>query len=186
MNNMSIMKQVRTATRGSRLAVFGGFLLGGLIPAASFLVAHNEVTSPTGSPAPFVIVLGGLMFSALTVFQWGRSAFQSTWKALGFVTLTEGVMVFSGQQALSVVCLAYLVVINGLATGCRLAIQDHEEAPVATPEPKPKPEPEPKEEAFIIIPPAPPEEEKPQPRRKRSRKPRIVVKARSKPRRKAA
>jgi hypothetical protein len=78
-------------------------------------------------------VLGGLVFSALTVFRWGRLAFGSPVKALGFVVLAEGVMTFCSTAWLSVVALGYLVLINAIATGCTIALGAVEGGSTAAP-----------------------------------------------------
>jgi hypothetical protein len=65
-------------------------LLGALVPSATFMVGHYELASWTEPKA--LIVMGGLVFSALTVFRWGRLAFGSPVKAFGFVVLAEGVV----------------------------------------------------------------------------------------------
>jgi VIT1/CCC1 family predicted Fe2+/Mn2+ transporter len=122
-----VVAQVRTAFADkNRLATFAGFLLGGLVPMATFFVAHFEVTGLLDPRA--LLVLGGLLFSAKTVYSWSRLAFQNASKALGFVVLVEGVMIFSATAWLSWVCLGYLVVINGIATGCLLSKGNKEEA----------------------------------------------------------
>ena len=41
------------------------------------------------------IVAGGLLYSAKTVYAWGKLAFHTAAKALGFVVLLEGVMILS-------------------------------------------------------------------------------------------
>jgi hypothetical protein len=64
--------------------------------------------------------LGGLVYSAKTVWQWGTVAFQNAFKALGFVILLEDVMVTSHIPWLSITALVYLMAINGIATGCNL------------------------------------------------------------------
>jgi hypothetical protein len=100
-----------------------GFLLGGFVPLASFFVAHYELTTdaPLYSQKAIYLVLGGLAYSAKTVWQWGRIAFRNALKAAGFVVLLEGVMVTSRIVWLSVAALVYLMVINGIATGCNLS-----------------------------------------------------------------
>ena len=49
-------------------------------------------------------------------------AFRARVKSAGFVVLLEGVMVFAQTQWLALAALAYLAAINGLATGCNLAL----------------------------------------------------------------
>jgi hypothetical protein len=108
----------------SRLATQLGFILGGVIPIATYLEAHCDLdtTRPLyAQPAAF-LVAGGLLFSAKTVFAWGKRAFRDGAKAAGFVLLLEGVMITSAVPVLPLVLLAILVAINGIATGCTLSL----------------------------------------------------------------
>jgi hypothetical protein len=125
-----VVRQVRLAfSRNNLLATCLGFLLGGFVPLASYVVAHYEVVA-SGSAKEILwallsqkgtyLVLGGLAYSAKTVFAWGRAAFHDSWKAIGFVVLLEGVMVTSSTHWLALASLAMLVGINGTATGCGL------------------------------------------------------------------
>jgi VIT1/CCC1 family predicted Fe2+/Mn2+ transporter len=120
---MNAVQQVRIALRPrNRLATLLGFTLGGFVPLASFFVAHYELTAATHlymQPSLY-LVLGGLAYSAKTVWQWGKIAFQNAFKAAGFVVLLEGVMVSSHIAWLSIAALVYLMGINGVATGCNL------------------------------------------------------------------
>jgi hypothetical protein len=125
-----ILAQIHIAARNPLPAVIGA-LLGALVPSATFVVGHYELTSWTEPKA--LIVLGGLVFSALTVFRWGRLAFSSMTKALGFVVLAEGVMTFSSTAWLSGVALGYLVLINAIATGCTIALGAVEDQQAAAP-----------------------------------------------------
>lgn len=119
--NLGIVDQTLIATRKENLgATFGGFLLGGIVPFVSYMVAHHDMVS-FWDPK-MLLVLGGLVFSFYTVNKWGQAAFQSKLKALGFVVLIEGTMVFSSIAWLSIVALVFLVVINGIATGVNLAL----------------------------------------------------------------
>jgi hypothetical protein len=97
-------------------------LLGGFVPLASFFVAHFELSAitPLYTQRALYLVLGGLAYSAKTVWQWGTLAFQNGFKAFGFVVLLEGVMVTSHILWLSIAALVYLMAINGIATGCNL------------------------------------------------------------------
>jgi uncharacterized membrane protein len=99
------------------LATLVGCVLGGFVPLASYVLAHL----PSPSTALWGLVVGGLLFSAKTVWQWGLLAFADPWKASGFVLLIEGVMVLSPVPWLAVTALALLVAINAIATGCTLA-----------------------------------------------------------------
>jgi hypothetical protein len=118
---LGVVEQVRRSFRAeNRLATLVGFILGGFIPVASWELAHCECKKLMSIPA--LLVIGGLMFSAKTVFDWGYQAF-GAWKAAGFVLLMEGVMVYSGNWTLNMVALGLLVFINGLGTGATLSLQ---------------------------------------------------------------
>lgn len=121
-----VVEQVATAIRPqNRLAAALGALLGGFVPVASYVVAHHEtdLAAPLWSQAGTWFVLGGLCYSALTVYQWARRAVGHSVKAAGFVLLLEGVMVASSTTWLGLVALAYLVAINAVATACSLALE---------------------------------------------------------------
>lgn len=114
---------IATAER-NRLATFLGFVLGGFVPIGSFVVAHSEIkVFDMAHIAPILIVLGGLAYSALTVYEWGAKAFENRLKALGFVFLIEGIMTLSSVVELSYAALALLVCINGISTGTKLALK---------------------------------------------------------------
>ena len=121
-----VVRQVRLAfSRRNLLATCLGILLGGFVPIATYFVAHYDVRTdlPLWVQSDVAIVLGGLTFSARTVFQWAALAFRSAFKALGFVVLAEGVMTLVHIHWLSIAALCYLVAINGVATGCNLTVQ---------------------------------------------------------------
>lgn len=121
---LGVVAQVRAAFRArNRLPALLGFLLGGFVPVACYVLAHAELTgAPVWTQPRAVLVLGGLLFSLRTVYAWGRLAFAESAKALGFCVLVEGVMVTAQTEWLAFAALAYLVAINGIATGCRLAL----------------------------------------------------------------
>jgi hypothetical protein len=121
---LGVVGQVRAALKPrNRLATTLGALLGGGVPMASWQLAHHEVdaTLPIYAQLPAWLVVGGLLFSALTVCQWAREAFGSPWKALGFTVLLEGILTFAHTPWLSVASVCYLVAINATATGVRLS-----------------------------------------------------------------
>jgi hypothetical protein len=123
---MGIVDQVKEAMRKqNRLATFAGVILGGFVPVASFTLAHFELRldgSFISQIPTLFIIAAGLTYSAKTVFDWARVAFKHPAKALGFCVLVEGVMTFAHTTWLSAVALALLVTINGVATGCNLAL----------------------------------------------------------------
>jgi hypothetical protein len=119
-----VVSQVRAALQPkNRLPTALGAVLGGGVPVATYVLAHREVvgSAPLYAQLPAWLVLGGLLFSALTVYGWAREAFGSGAKALGFAALLEGVLTCSATPWLSAGALAYLVAINAVATGVRLA-----------------------------------------------------------------
>lgn len=121
-----VVAQVQTALRReNRLATLLGFLLGGFVPLACYVVAHREISAdaPLYLQRALYLVLGGLAYSARTVWQWGAVAFRNAVKATGFVVLLEGVMVTSHVAWLGVAALVYLVAINGIATACNLVVR---------------------------------------------------------------
>src|SRR4051812_40016025 len=121
---LGVVSQVRLALKSrNRLPLMIGFLLGGFVPIACFWLAHHEQAAWSAAGARSLgLVTGGLMYSAVTVFQWARQAFVSAFKSVGFCVLVEGVMITSHTAWLALAALGYLVVINGVATGVTLAI----------------------------------------------------------------
>ena len=121
---LGVVAQVRRAfASGNRLAAFVGLLLGGFVPLAVFVVAHSESGTFKGHERAWLLVAGGLVYSALTVFEWARLAFTSVPKSVGFVVLVEGTMVTSTTHWLALTALGYLIGINGVATACTLGGQ---------------------------------------------------------------
>jgi len=124
-NSLGVVDQVRLASqRGNRLATFLGSLLGGFVPLATYVVSHQELdfTLPIWTQPKALLALGGLLYSAITVYRWGRMAFDGAVRALGFTVLLEGVMVFSSVGWLSHAALVYLIAINAISTGVTLAL----------------------------------------------------------------
>lgn len=120
----SVVEQVRMAfARKNRLATFLGFILGMFVPFATYFVAHQDTAV---NRLYWVLVAGGLLFSAKTVYEWTKIAFQSGAKAFGFCLIIEGVMTFSPNVYLGCAALALLAGINGIATGCILALNQRQ------------------------------------------------------------
>src|SRR5579872_3564187 len=89
---LPIVYQIKAVTsRKNRLPLLLGGMFGAFVPTASFYVCHLETSA---RPAMWFLVGAGLLYSVHTVFQWARVAFGNRTKALGFVVLLEGVMVF--------------------------------------------------------------------------------------------
>jgi hypothetical protein len=118
---LGVIDSIREAFKFENLlATTAGFILGGFVPLATFFVSHTEVDMSVRGIAMLFLVLGGLVFSAKTVWQWTSEAFGDPWKATGFVILLEGVMTLSTQMYLCVGALVLLTVVNGIATGVKL------------------------------------------------------------------
>ncbi len=117
------LAQLRAARRKPIAAVIGA--TAGLVPVGVYEVGHYELTSWSPLDCPkALIVYAGLLFSALTVLGWSTNMFGSKAKALGFTLLLEGIMMTSNAAWLTAIALAYLVLINAVANGCRLALRD--------------------------------------------------------------
>jgi len=122
--HLDVVGQVREAFARGPLATAFGALLGAGVPAGVYRMAHSELRAEWWVDPKAIIVLGGLLFSAVKVWTWGRAAFRSPYLATGFVLLTEGISVFSSQPCLSLGALAYLVAINSISTACTIALAD--------------------------------------------------------------
>lgn len=126
LDSMSVVDQVWLASRRDNIpATFVGFLLGGIVPLMSYMQAHHDVSKDWMTDPKSLLVIGGLIFSFYTVNAWGKAAFNSSLKALGFVVLVEGTMVFSSISWLAIVALVFLITINGIATGVALSLAVH-------------------------------------------------------------
>ena len=124
MKGPGILSQIRTA-REHPFAATMGALIGGVVPLGTYFVAHSGITHWMDYRVG--MVAGGLLFSCTTVVQWGRAAFDSWPKALGYVLLLESLLVASPYPWLGMLALAYLLGINATATACRIAHEDKPE-----------------------------------------------------------
>jgi hypothetical protein len=121
---VGVVGQIRFAfSKGAYLGTTIGLVLGGSVPVGAYVICHNELSSAEGWrwTALLLLVLGGLLFSAKTVWQWAAAAFQDAWKASGFVVLLEGIMVLAETTWLSWGALGLLIAINGIASGVTLS-----------------------------------------------------------------
>jgi hypothetical protein len=117
---LGVVDQVRKSMqKHNRLAMVAGAILGGFVPTASFEIARYEVQA---NPAMYILVTGALIYSAMSVYDFAKVAFKHPAKALGFVVLLEGVLVFAKSLPLSYAGLALLVAINAIAAGNALAL----------------------------------------------------------------
>ena len=126
------LAQLRAARRKPVAAIIGA--TAGLVPVGVYEVGHHELTSWSPIECPkAMIVYAGLLFSALTVLGWSTNMFGARAKALGFTLLLEGIMMTSSAGWLTAIALTYLVLINAVANGCRLALRDGEPAAIDWP-----------------------------------------------------
>lgn len=106
----SILSQLR-GLRSQWLATGIGCVVGAIVPVLVYRIAHHHVSA---APALWLIVAGGLLFSASSVYGWGLKLFGGAWyKALGLTLLIELSTVFiEGWE--SYVALSVLCVINAV------------------------------------------------------------------------
>ena len=123
---VDVVTQLECAIRRPQATLIGA-LVGGLVPWFARTLAHDQLPATwsagnTGlALVMLAVVLGCAVFSAITVYKFGRATFGDTRKALGFVLAIEGVMLVS-TGATSNVALAVLIAINALANGAAIAL----------------------------------------------------------------
>jgi hypothetical protein len=98
-----------------------------VVPWFARTLAHEQVPAAWSAgnfslvAIMVAVVLGCAIFSALTVYKFGRAAFGDAGKALGFTLALEGVMLVSSGGT-SVAALVVLIAINALANGSVIAL----------------------------------------------------------------
>jgi hypothetical protein len=123
---VDIVSQLECASRYPQATLIGA-LVGGLVPWFARTLAHEQLPAAWSNGSHglaivmLVVVLGCAVFSALTVYKFGKATFGDNRKAIGFTLAIEGVMLVS-QGATSVVALAVLILINALANGSAIAL----------------------------------------------------------------
>ena len=121
-----VVTQLECAVRNPHAALIGA-AIGGLVPWFGRTLAHDQVPAAwsDGNTAlvavMLAVVLGCALFSALSVYKFGKAAFGDSKKALGFVLALEGVMLVT-TGATSTVALAVLILINAVANGSVIAL----------------------------------------------------------------
>lgn len=123
---LSFVEKVKMAThKNKRVAFILGAIAGGFVPVASYCIAHLQIPQAEGfiSFVSWLMVIGGLIYSALSVYDFGKQAFGSSAKAVGFVMITELVLVFGQLEWLCYGALAILVGINSVIAGVNLAME---------------------------------------------------------------
>lgn len=133
-HSIPITVQIATALhKQNRLATALGALLGGIVPVMVFHVSHDLPGLPVTCFQFYFLLgmaIGGCMFSAKSVYQWGFLAFnRDKMKAVAFALLLEGMLIMSGMRDTTVmhwlgyVALAYLVMVNAINSGCGIACE---------------------------------------------------------------
>ena len=121
-----VVTQLECAARNPHAALIGA-AIGGLVPWFGRTLAHDQIPAAWSAGSTslvlvlIAVVLGCALFSALSVYKFGKAAFGDSRKALGFVLALEGVMLVS-TGATSTVALAVLVLINAVANGSVIAL----------------------------------------------------------------
>lgn len=120
-----VVSQLACAIKHPQATVIGA-AIGGIVPWFARTLAHSEVPAMWSGNRTIALVmigviLGCAVFSALTVYKFGRAAFGDPRKALGFVLALEGVMLVS-QGTTSQVALIVLILINALSNGSVIAM----------------------------------------------------------------
>ena len=121
-----VVTQLECAIRNPHAALIGA-VIGGLVPWFGRTLAHDQVPAAWSAGSTSLalvmvaVVLGCALFSALSVYKFGKAAFGDTRKALGFVLALEGVMLVSTGPT-STVALAVLILINAVANGSVIAL----------------------------------------------------------------
>jgi hypothetical protein len=121
-----VVTQLECAFRNPRAALIGA-LIGGLVPWFGRTLAHDQIPAAWSAGNQslvlvlIAVVLGCALFSALSVYKFGKAAFGDSRKAIGFVLALEGVMLVS-HGATSTVALAVLILINAVANGSVIAL----------------------------------------------------------------
>ena len=118
---MTVIQQLRRAfARGARLAAVVGFSVGSLFPVLSFVLIHHEVSE---HPISWVFVVGALIMSFSSVYNWFTAAYSSKVKGFGCALALEGVMTFCHIFWLSIICLSVLVFVNAVSSACAFQIR---------------------------------------------------------------
>jgi hypothetical protein len=121
-----VVTQLECAIRRPQATLIGA-LVGGIVPWFARTLAHDQLPAAFSAghtalaAVMLAVVLGCALFSAITVYKFGRATFNDTRKAFGFVAAIEGVMLVS-TGATSNVALFVLILINALANGSAIAL----------------------------------------------------------------
>ena len=131
--DLSVIDQIRTSFQLQNwLPLLVGVVLGGAAPSLTYTVSHllhpisHEEALNTWSAWINVwtpVVVAGLTFSGITVYQWLQAAFKNRAKALGLVVLVETVMTCASDvPTMCYLALGLLVFVNAVATATQLTL----------------------------------------------------------------
>jgi hypothetical protein len=128
----SVIDQTKLAFSVSAIGSITGIVLGSVVPLMAYMEAHYELHMADAKLEDYwsiytVLTLGGMLFSAKSVFYWTKSAFKDSMKAFGFVCLVEGSMIFSHISWVGWLGLAILIGINAIASAANLVLKPKEE-----------------------------------------------------------
>lgn len=124
----------------NRLSVWLGIPMAAGLPIAAFWFSHVELPADFAAATiswldwcfivgKILAVLGILVFSALTVYQWGYRAFRDNRKAVGYTVGVELVMLISDTPWLAITMCTVLVGINLIGTVVNIALGQKTESP---------------------------------------------------------
>lgn len=110
--------RLKNKAKQEALAWTGGLIIGGIIPIITYHVAHYQAPNPFVSPwgpemGLWLVVFGGLAYSAPTVAQW-FTRYSSRAKSWGFVLSLECAMTFTHSAWTTLPALAVLVGLNAI------------------------------------------------------------------------
>lgn len=124
----NVIDQIRVAFSVSVIGSMVGIVLGSAIPLTTYVLTHYEWKEWVSIYT--VLIAGGLAFSFKNVYQWGQAAFRDGWKAVGFVALIEGSMLFSQINWVNILGLSILIGINAIASGANLVLRPVVKKPI--------------------------------------------------------
>ena len=122
--DLSPVDEIRLAFKPkNRLAATVGAAFGGSIPALTCYTAHTRhADRALYAQAGTYFAACGVVFSLLTVYQWGTRIFGHRLKAVAFAVLLEGAMVTSESPWAAGAVLGLLVAVNAVALACNLVL----------------------------------------------------------------
>lgn len=139
-SKLSVWGQAALAFKpGNRSAGWLSVPWGASIPLATHAHALAVDAARPLSEQPYAyLAAGGLVYSGLTVYGWMRETlivecetdgerWGATFKALGFVVLSEGTLVYAPRPWLSIVMLVLLMAANAIAMHAKMVLHRERE-----------------------------------------------------------